>query len=305
MTSRSKVSSVASMGTTARIEPWICASMRTACTLAGERGRGGAPGRPAARPDRDAALRGDGLAGARALRPPRDRLRRARPRPVRRRRATTATTGWPPTCSPCSTTASIDRAVLAGASMGAHTLTTFALDAPRARRRPGDHDPRLRPRDATRASSAGTGSPTGLRNGGVEGFVEAYGTPNVPEKWHETIDRVLHQRLVRPRAPRGAGRRAQAVPRSRPFEDWDELRRHRGAHGRRRQPRRGRPRAPVRGRRALRGGDPERPPGQRGRGRLAAGVAGRAGLEGHRRGGGLCGSRAMSSSAHSTTSSRS
>ena len=64
----------------------------------------------------------------------------------------------------------------------------------------------------------------GLRDGGVEGFVEAYGTPNVPEKWLETIDRVLHQRLAAHEHPEALADALQAVPRSRPFEAWGELR---------------------------------------------------------------------------------
>ena len=58
----------------------------------------------------------------------------------------------------------------------------------------------------------------GLREGGVEGFVKAYGTPNVPEKWHETIDRVLHQRLSAHEHPEALADALEAVPRSRPFE---------------------------------------------------------------------------------------
>lgn len=116
----------------------------------------------------------------------------------------------------------IDRAVLAGASMGAHTLTRFALKHPD--RVSGlvimtpafapDRDPGLERWD--RLSE-------GLRSGGVEGFVEAYGTPNVPEKWHETIDRVLHQRLSAHEHPDALADALSAVPRSRPFESWDEL----------------------------------------------------------------------------------
>jgi pimeloyl-ACP methyl ester carboxylesterase len=116
----------------------------------------------------------------------------------------------------------IDRAVLAGASMGAHTLTRFALKHPE--RVSGlviltpafgpDRDPGLERWDRLAE---------GLRSGGVEGFVKAYGTPNVPEKWHETIDRVLHQRLSAHEHPDALADALSAVPRSRPFESWDEL----------------------------------------------------------------------------------
>jgi 3-oxoadipate enol-lactonase len=118
----------------------------------------------------------------------------------------------------------IERAVLAGASMGAHTLTAFALAHPERvaglvimtpAYDPEDHRPDAMDRWDKLAQ--------GLREGGVEGFVEAYGTPNVPEKWHETIDRVLHQRLAAHEHPEALADALQAVPRSRAFERWEDL----------------------------------------------------------------------------------
>jgi pimeloyl-ACP methyl ester carboxylesterase len=116
----------------------------------------------------------------------------------------------------------IERATLAGASMGAHTLTTFALEHPH--RVAGlvimtpayspERDPGLERWDRLA---------NGLRDGGVEGFVYAYGKPNVPEKWLETIDRVLHQRLSAHEHLDALADAIQAVPRSRPFESWDDL----------------------------------------------------------------------------------
>jgi pimeloyl-ACP methyl ester carboxylesterase len=116
----------------------------------------------------------------------------------------------------------IEKATLAGASMGAHTLTKFALSHPD--RVAGlvimtpayspERDPGLDRWDRLAE---------GLRSGGVEGFVKAYGTPDVPEQWHETIDRVLHQRLSAHEHPDALADALSAVPRSRPFESWDEL----------------------------------------------------------------------------------
>jgi pimeloyl-ACP methyl ester carboxylesterase len=116
----------------------------------------------------------------------------------------------------------IERATLAGASMGAHTITRFALAHPdrvaslviMTPAFAPDRDPGLERWD--RLSK-------GLREGGVEGFVEAYGTPNVPEKWHETIFRVLHQRLSAHAHPDALADALSAVPRSRPFEAWEDL----------------------------------------------------------------------------------
>ena len=116
----------------------------------------------------------------------------------------------------------IERATLAGASMGAHTITKFALAHPdrvaslviMTPAFAPDRDPGLERWD--RLSK-------GLREGGVEGFVEAYGTPKVPEKWHETIFRVLHQRLSAHAHPDALADALSAVPRSRPFEAWEDL----------------------------------------------------------------------------------
>jgi pimeloyl-ACP methyl ester carboxylesterase len=63
----------------------------------------------------------------------------------------------------------------------------------------------------------------GLRSGGVDGFVEAYGDPQVPEQWKDTIDKVLRQRLGAHEHPDAVADALHAVPRSRPFESWDEL----------------------------------------------------------------------------------
>ncbi|MBE2315145.1 alpha/beta hydrolase [Solirubrobacter sp. CPCC 204708] len=116
----------------------------------------------------------------------------------------------------------IDRATLAGASMGAHTITRFALQHPdrvnalviMTPAYAPDRDPGLERWDRLA---------NGLRTGGVDGFVEAYGTPKVPEKWHETILRVLHQRLSAHAHPDALADALSAVPRSRPFEAWEDL----------------------------------------------------------------------------------
>jgi pimeloyl-ACP methyl ester carboxylesterase len=118
----------------------------------------------------------------------------------------------------------IDRAVLAGASMGAHTITKFALEHPDRVAALVIMTPAFDPED-DRGLERWDRLATGLREGGVEGFVEAYGTPNVPEKWHETIDRVLHQRLSAHEHPDALADAIEQVPRSKPFTSWDDLKR--------------------------------------------------------------------------------
>jgi pimeloyl-ACP methyl ester carboxylesterase len=120
----------------------------------------------------------------------------------------------------------IDRAVLAGASMGAHTIVRFALDH-------GDRvaglvviTPAFDPdedQDEERRLARWDALSDGLRQGGVEGFVEAYGEPKVPERWHETVYKVLRQRLSAHEHPEAVADALRAVPRSRPFEGWGEL----------------------------------------------------------------------------------
>jgi pimeloyl-ACP methyl ester carboxylesterase len=120
----------------------------------------------------------------------------------------------------------IERALLAGASMGAHTIVRFALDH-------GDRvaglvvvTPAFDPddtQDETERLGRWDTLSEGLRSGGVEGFVEAYGTPKSPERWHETVYKVLRQRLGAHEHPEAVADALRAVPRSRPFEAWAEL----------------------------------------------------------------------------------
>jgi pimeloyl-ACP methyl ester carboxylesterase len=119
----------------------------------------------------------------------------------------------------------IERAVLAGASMGAHTLLRFALERPERAAAlvvitpaydPVDQDDpaRLERWDALA---------DGLRDGGVEGFLAAYGEPRVPERWRETVRTVLRQRLSAHEHPGAVADALRAVPRSRPFADLHAL----------------------------------------------------------------------------------
>jgi pimeloyl-ACP methyl ester carboxylesterase len=119
----------------------------------------------------------------------------------------------------------IDRAVLSGASMGAHTLLSLALSRPA--RVAGlvvitpaydpatyDESERLARWDALSA---------GLRSGGVEGFLAAYGEPAVPERFRETVIKVIRQRLALHEHPEALADALRAVPRSRPFDAIEQL----------------------------------------------------------------------------------
>ncbi|MBI5103595.1 MAG: alpha/beta fold hydrolase [Solirubrobacterales bacterium] len=117
--------------------------------------------------------------------------------------------------------AGLDRAVLAGASMGAHTALRVALHAPERVAglvvvTPAYH-PELAPPDLDRWDRLSAG----LRTGGVEGFVAAYGDPGVPDAWRETVFRVIRQRLAVHDHPEAVADALRAVPRSAPFDVED------------------------------------------------------------------------------------
>jgi pimeloyl-ACP methyl ester carboxylesterase len=119
----------------------------------------------------------------------------------------------------------IERAALAGASMGAHTAVGFALRHPERVAALGlitpSFDPDLPDGEATLAGWDELAR--GLREGGVDGFVAAYDLLSVPDAWRDTVERVLRQRLAAHAHPAAVADALEAVPRSRPFERMDEL----------------------------------------------------------------------------------
>lgn len=119
----------------------------------------------------------------------------------------------------------IDRAVLAGASMGAHTALWLALHAP-ARVgglvviTPG-YDPATQ--DDPRRLERWDALADGLEHGGVDGFLRAYGTPAVPERWQGSVITAIRQRMSLHEHPEAVAQALRVVPRSRPFGELDEL----------------------------------------------------------------------------------
>ena len=119
----------------------------------------------------------------------------------------------------------IERAVLAGASMGAHTLLRFALEAPARVAGLVVVTPAFLPDavdDPARAQHWHALA-AGLRSGGVDGFLQAYGEPDVPESMRATVLDVLRQRLSRHEHPESVADALDEVPVSRPFDSLDEL----------------------------------------------------------------------------------
>lgn len=120
----------------------------------------------------------------------------------------------------------IERAVLAGASMGAQTALRFALEHPDRVVALGLITPAFDPDTHGDPGSyrSWDGLAQGLRKGGVEGFVEAYELDAVPERWRQTVLKVLRQRLSSHDHPLAVADALESVPRSRPFDSWGELR---------------------------------------------------------------------------------
>ena len=120
----------------------------------------------------------------------------------------------------------VERAVLAGASMGAHTLLWMALRHPErvagavvitpayAGAADNDAPARLAYWDALSQ---------GLRDGGIEGFLGAQGEPKVPERWRETVVKVITQRLSQHEHFDAVADALHAVPRSHPFAAIEDL----------------------------------------------------------------------------------
>ena len=119
----------------------------------------------------------------------------------------------------------IDRAVLAGVSMGAHTILGLAIAAPErvaalAVITPG-YDP-AEMEDPERLARW-DGLSVALRDGGIDGFVDAYGVERLPAAWRETMTKVLRQRMAEHADTAAVADAMRVVPRSRPFSALADL----------------------------------------------------------------------------------
>jgi 3-oxoadipate enol-lactonase len=119
----------------------------------------------------------------------------------------------------------VERGVLVGASMGAHTILRFALERPERAAALVVITPAYDPvdNDDPRRLARWDALSDGLREGGVEGFVRAYGEPRVPEAWRDTVVTVLRKRLTAHEHPDAVADALRAVPRSRPFGTLHDL----------------------------------------------------------------------------------
>lgn len=121
----------------------------------------------------------------------------------------------------------IERATLAGASMGAHTIVRFALEHPGRVAALGlitpAYDPDTHTSEADGELAAWDALARGLRLGGVEGFLAAYDFTPLPDAWRGTVEKVVRQRLSAHDHPEAVADALAVVPRSRPFERIEQL----------------------------------------------------------------------------------
>src|ERR1700677_4890139 len=120
----------------------------------------------------------------------------------------------------------IDRAVLVGASMGAHTIVSFALSHPERVAGLGLITPAYDPDASLPGPDAHAGWDAlahGLSQNGIEGFLAAYDFSTVPDAWRSTIETVIRQRLSAHVFPDAVADALEIVPGSRQFRQIEEL----------------------------------------------------------------------------------
>ncbi len=120
----------------------------------------------------------------------------------------------------------VERAVLAGASMGAHTLLNLALRRPDRVAGVVVITPAYSADDVLEEARLGRWDrlAAGLRSGGIDGFLDAYGTPHaLAPEFSETINTLMKQRLSQHDHLDALADALEALPRSRPFASFEQL----------------------------------------------------------------------------------
>lgn len=117
----------------------------------------------------------------------------------------------------------VERAVLVGHSMGAHTALRAALVAPQRVAALALLTPAFDPRHFPEQLERWDALSRGLREGGIDGFLAAYPLARLPERWRATVEKVIRQRLAAHADPLAVAAALSAVPRSAPFESFAQL----------------------------------------------------------------------------------
>jgi len=121
----------------------------------------------------------------------------------------------------------VERALVAGASMGAHTAVAFALRRPQRVAALGvitpGFDPTLDSDHWAAVVDRWRSLAEALRSGGVEGFLAAYPFERVDPRFAPIVRRAVAQRLQAHRDLRALADAIEGVGGSRPFEGFDQL----------------------------------------------------------------------------------
>jgi pimeloyl-ACP methyl ester carboxylesterase len=119
----------------------------------------------------------------------------------------------------------LERVVLAGVSMGAHTCLRFALEQPErvagvVAITPGfDPVEYLKPQRLAHWDALSDA----LRTRGIDGFAEEFGITRIPERFRDSVGRALRQRMAIHEHLGAVADALRAVPRSAPFADLHAL----------------------------------------------------------------------------------
>jgi pimeloyl-ACP methyl ester carboxylesterase len=119
----------------------------------------------------------------------------------------------------------IERAVLAGVSMGAHTCLRFAHEVPERVAGLVAITPAFDPVEYGNPERLARWDALSdaLRSGGIDGFAETFGVQRIPEQWRATVGRALRQRMAVHEHLDALADALRAVPRSAPFADLHAL----------------------------------------------------------------------------------
>jgi pimeloyl-ACP methyl ester carboxylesterase len=119
----------------------------------------------------------------------------------------------------------IERATIAGSSMGAATATRFALDHPERVAALVLITPAYREAGQLEGGALAYWDRLAetLEAGDIAAFVDASGAGELPERWRKPARLATRQRLERHRHLDAVARALRVVPRSRPFASFDEL----------------------------------------------------------------------------------
>jgi pimeloyl-ACP methyl ester carboxylesterase len=114
--------------------------------------------------------------------------------------------------------------VLAGASMGCHTVAAFALRDPQRLAGIvliGPAYPGVPTSDEVLASWDELAD--GLERDGIEGFLAAYERQGLGSEWRDTLIRITRERLLTHRHPEAVAQAMREIPRDVPFDGLEEL----------------------------------------------------------------------------------